>query len=60
MAEPPSYPRASEDSDTEYGQPPPSGQPRWKGMLLVAIIIALFVAFIVLHITGAVGPGTFH
>jgi hypothetical protein len=60
VAEPPSYPRTSQDSDPEYGQPPGSGQPRWKGVLIVAIIIALFVAMIVLHITGAIGAKTFH
>jgi hypothetical protein len=60
VAEPPSYPRTSEDSDTEYGQPPASGQPRWKGVLLIAIIVSLFVALIVLHITGTIGAGTLH
>jgi hypothetical protein len=54
MADPPRYPDTGDDSGD--GQSARSA-PRWLTVLGIAIAIALIVLFVVLHLTGTLGPG---
>ena len=36
---------------------PDTGRPQWVSVLGIAIAIALVVLFVVLHLTGTLGPG---
>jgi hypothetical protein len=29
----------------------------WVGPVVIALLIAIFIGFVLLHLTGAVGPG---
>ena len=34
-----------------------SGRSRWKSIAGIAVVLLVLVAFVVLHLTGVVGPG---
>ena len=58
MAELPSHPGT--DDDTGAGprrDAPPSSRPRWISVAGIVIAIVLVLLFIVLHLTGTLGPG---
>lgn len=49
----PSHPEA-DDSGPDR-EPAPAGS--WAGMAILAVVAALIVVIVVLHLTGVVGPG---
>jgi hypothetical protein len=57
MAEHPRYPEDDEHLDPAHRPAVPSG-PRWASVLLIALVIALLIAFVALHLTGVFGPGS--
>ena len=57
MAEPPRYPDTGEDSDLGRDRGLATGRPRWVAVLGIVIAIALVLLFVVLHLTGTLGPG---
>ncbi|HEX9380988.1 MAG TPA: hypothetical protein VF891_05775 [Gaiellaceae bacterium] len=36
---------------------PPAGTPRWLSVLGIVVAILLVLLFVVLHVTGTLGPG---
>jgi len=58
VADPPSYPRTSDSADAETGTDAPSRRSRRAVIAVWAAVIALFLLMLILHLTGAVGPGT--
>jgi hypothetical protein len=57
MAHPPPYPDAGDDSGVGPGLPPADGAPRWVSVVGIIIVVGLVLLMIVLHLTGAIGPG---
>lgn len=55
MADHPSYPRTQDAA--EPGNERASGRPSWQGIAVGVIVIALFLAIVILHLTGVFGPG---
>jgi hypothetical protein len=53
MADPPPYP----DTGDDPGRGAATGKPRWVSALGIIIVIALILLFVVLHLTGTLGPG---
>ncbi len=49
--------RASDD-DGDAPREPLTPQQRRTRVLVIAVVIALLLAFVILHITGTLGPGT--
>jgi hypothetical protein len=45
-------------SDGDVTREPLSRQQRWTRVLVIAVVIALLLAFVILHVTGTLGPGT--
>ena len=58
MADPPSYPRTSDSTDAETGNDASPKRSRRAVIAIWAAVIALFLLMLILHLTGAVGPGT--
>jgi hypothetical protein len=58
VADPPSYPRTSDSAGTETGNGAPPKRPRRAVIAVWTAVIALFLLMLILHLTGAVGPGT--
>ena len=58
MADPPSYPRTSDSTDAETGTDASPKRSRRAVIAIWAAVIALFLLMLILHLTGAVGPGT--
>jgi hypothetical protein len=54
MADPPRYPDTGDDPGDRGAATPTS---RWVWALGIIIAIALVVLFVVLHVTGTIGPG---
>jgi hypothetical protein len=54
----PRYHGSDEDSSAGSVQEPMTARQRWIRVLVIAIVIALFLAILVLHLTGTLGPGT--
>jgi cytochrome b561 len=57
MADPPSYPDSGEDTRVGPDRESATGTPRWLSVAGIIIAIVLVVLFIVLHLTGILGPG---
>jgi len=55
MADPLAHP---ETADKEAGTHPPAGRPRWQIAAIAAVVVALGLTMIILHITGVLGPGS--
>ena len=53
---PRSYPRIRREA--EPGDELVRQRPRWKTVLVIAIVVFLVAAFIILHVTGVVGAKT--
>ena len=58
MADPPSYPRTSGSSGAKTGTDASPKRSRRAVIAIWAAVIALFLLMLILHLTGAVGPGT--
>jgi hypothetical protein len=57
MADLPDYPDS--DEDTSVGPDRRSSRSTsWRRYLLVLVVVALVMLFVILHLTGTVGPGT--
>jgi hypothetical protein len=57
MADPPRYPDTGDDTGLGRDRGSASSRPRWVSVLGIVIAIALVLLFVVLHLTGALGPG---
>jgi hypothetical protein len=56
MADPPRYPDTGENTGVERDRGSATGARRWAPVLGIIIAIALVVLFVVLHLTGTLGP----
>jgi hypothetical protein len=54
MADPPGYPGTRDDSDDRRSV---NNTRRWAAPLAITLAIVLVLLFVVLHITGTLGPG---
>jgi len=54
----PRYHGSDEGADAGSAREPLTARQRWARVLVVVIVIALFLAILVLHLTGTLGPGT--
>ena len=57
MADPPRYPDTSDDTGLGRDRGSATSTPRWVSVLGIIIAIALVLLFVVLHLTGTLGPG---
>ncbi len=59
MADPPVYPSTDTEDDTGVGldRGSTTGTPRWMSVLMIVIAILLVLGFVLLHLTGVIGPG---
>jgi hypothetical protein len=57
MANPPSHPATDDHSAGPGHGGPATSRPRWVTVAGIVIAILLVVLFIVLHVTGTLGPG---
>lgn len=51
----PRYHGDDENADTRV---PLTARQRWTRVLVIAIVIAVFLAIVILHLTGTLGKGT--
>ena len=58
MADPPSYPGTSDSAGAEPRSEAVPKRPRRTVIAVWAVVIGLFLLMLILHLTGAVGPGT--
>jgi hypothetical protein len=56
MAGQPHHPDTGDDTGAR--REPLTARQRWARLAVILLVTALFVAIIVLHLTGVVGPGT--
>jgi hypothetical protein len=54
MADPPPYPDTGGDTGDRGSGP---GTPRWVPVVGIIIAIVVVLLFVVLHLTGTLGPG---
>jgi hypothetical protein len=54
MADLPTHPDTEDASDRTAT----SGTPRWAVIAGIAVVVALVVVMIALHVTGVIGPGS--
>ncbi len=57
MTDPPRYPDTGDDSSVAPDRGSTARRSRWVAVLLWIIGIVLVLGFIVLHLTGTLGPG---
>lgn len=57
MADPPRYPDTGDDTGVGPERGSTIGAPRWVKVLGIIIAIVLVLLFVVLHLTGTLGPG---
>jgi hypothetical protein len=57
MADPPPYPNTGDDTGARSRSGPAASRPRWMSVFWIIIVIALLALFLVLHLTGTLGPG---
>jgi hypothetical protein len=57
MTDPPSYPHTRDEAGAGPGSKPAANRSRWKVIMFWIIGIVIVVLVIVLHLTGAFGPG---
>jgi hypothetical protein len=63
MADHPRYQGATDDKgavedDAAAAREPLTARQRWMRVLVITIVIGLFLAIVISHITGTLGPGT--
>lgn len=54
----PRYHGSDENADAGSAREPLTARQRRTRMLVIAIVIALFLAIVILHVAGVLGPGT--
>lgn len=54
----PRYHGSDEGASVGSARAPLTARRRWTRVLVIAIVVALFLAMLVLHLTGTLGPGT--
>ena len=52
------YPGTGEDADPDTDREPLTASQRRSRVLVIVIVGALLLAFLILHLTGTLGPGT--
>ncbi len=57
MTDPPRYPDTGDDRGAEPGRGPTTATPRWISVVGIIFVILLVLLFVLLHLTGTVGPG---
>jgi len=57
MADLPRHPDTGAKAGVEPHHGSTSGRPRWGSVLGIVLGVGLVVLFVVLHLTGTVGPG---
>ncbi|MGI8479757.1 MAG: hypothetical protein ACR2M2_07880 [Gaiellaceae bacterium] len=57
MADPPPYPDTGDATGVGRDRGSASGRPRWVAVLGIILAIVLILLFVVLHLTGTLGPG---
>ena len=58
MTQQPRYRGSGEDTDAGTGRKLLTPRQRWTRAAVIAIVAALLLAMVILHITGTFGPGT--
>ena len=58
MTHQPRYQGSDEDTDTSTARKPLTARQRWTRAAVIAIVAALLLAMVILHVTGTFGPGT--
>jgi hypothetical protein len=54
----PRYQGSDEDTRADAARKPLTAKQRWTRVAVIAIVAALLLLMLILHITGTVGPGT--
>ena len=54
----PRYHASEENADADFTRKPMTARQRWTRVLVIAVVIAVFLAIVILHITGVLGKGT--
>lgn len=57
MTHQPRYQGSDEDTAADAAREPPTARQRRTRVVLIAIVAALFLVMLILHVTGALGPG---
>ena len=59
MSDPPPYPEADTNGDTDRRSDRGSTErrPRWVPIVITTVVVLLVVVMIALHLTGILGPG---
>jgi hypothetical protein len=57
MTQQPRYRGSGEDTDAGSGRKLLTPRQRWTRVAVIAIVAALLLAMVILHITGTFGPG---
>lgn len=58
MTDPSRYPDTEEDTGVGPDSGGAGGTPRWVFVLGICIAVVAILVFVVLHLTGTVGPGS--
>lgn len=57
MTSQPRYQGSDEDTGASTARKPLTARQRWTRVAVIAIVAALLLAMVILHITGTFGPG---
>lgn len=57
MTHQPRYTGSDEDTPADTARKPLTARHRWARAALIAVVAALLLAMVILHITGTLGPG---
>jgi hypothetical protein len=57
MADQPRYQSSEEDTDAGAARRPLTTRQRWARVAVIAIVAALLLLMLILHMTGTLGPG---
>jgi hypothetical protein len=56
MSDPLPHPGDDTDTDPRLARASTAGRPRWRSVAGITVGVAVVVLFVVLHLTGVVGP----